>query len=505
MGYHRILDCNTGCCDTPETLASVTRTGAVLTFADTKGKQTTIDLTELLPDVKALVSAERSGTKLNFTDNKGGVTTLDLADLIPAFNGVTDMAVTTAGIRITMSDGQTKDLDLTSLIPDLTALASVTRTGAVLTFADTKGKQTTIDLTDMIPDLTALVSVARDGSKLNFADNKGNTTTINLADIIPAFDGVSDIAGTATGIRVTLGNGQSKTIDLSKLYTAPVALKSVARNGTTLTFTDTAGNAHTVELDAMPEVPVTYKDAKLNGATLRFTDTAGNTHDVSLASLIPASKADRFLSKVRYDNVNKTLAFTTSATGEADTTFDVSVADLLPVVAGTGLQGDGTEANPLSIKLATDSGLVQDNAGLRLENPKPGVQRGTIEGKNLLLKDGNNQTVSTISLAELIPDGASQGETGDSKGSGYQKFASGIIFQWGRVTEYGDQYKRVEFPIPFPNACVSVHATPIVNNGITGNLVVSAHVGGIDNTGCSIGTTENGVVMGETSWLAIGY
>lgn len=471
MGYHRILDCNTGCCDTPEALASVTRTGAVLTFSDTKGKQTTIDLTELLPDVKALVSAERSGTKLNFTDNKGVVTTLDLADLIPAFNGVTDMAVTTAGIRITMSDGQTKDLDLTSLIPDLTALASV----------------------------------ERDGSKLNFADNKGNTTTINLADIIPAFDGVSDIAGTATGIRVTLGNGQSKTIDLSKLYTAPVALKSVARNGTTLTFTDTAGNAHTVELDAMPEVPVTYKDAKLNGSTLRFTDTAGATHDVNLASLIPASKADRFLSKVQYDNATKTLAFTTSATGEADTTFDVSVADLLPVAAGTGLQGDGTEANPLSIKLATDSGLVQDAAGLRLENPKPGVQSGAIEGKNILLKDGNNQTVSTISLEELIPEGGSQGEAGDSKGSGYQKFASGIIFQWGRVTEYGDQYKRVEFPIPFPNACVSVHATPIVNSGITGNLVVSAHVGGIDNTGCSIGTTENGVVMGETSWLAIGY
>lgn len=471
MGYHRILDCNTGCCDTPEALASVTRTGAVLTFSDTKGKQTTIDLTELLPDVKALVSAERSGTKLNFTDNKGVVTTLDLADLIPAFNGVTDMAVTTAGIRITMSDGQTKDLDLT----------------------------------DLIPDLTALVSVARDGSKLNFADNKGNTTTINLADIIPAFDGVSDIAGTATGIRVTLGNGQSKTIDLSKLYTAPVALKSVARNGTTLTFTDTAGNTHTVELDAMPEAPVTYKDAKLNGSTLRFTDTAGATHDVNLASLIPASKADRFLSKVQYDNATKTLAFTTSATGEADTTFDVNVSDLLPVVAGTGLQGDGTEANPLSVKLATDSGLVQDDAGLRLENPKPGVQSGAIEGKNILLKDGNNQTVSTISLEELIPEGGSQGEAGDSKGSGYQKFASGIIFQWGRVTEYGDQYKRVEFPIPFPNACVSVHATPIVNSGITGNLVVSAHVGGIDNTGCSIGTTENGVVMGETSWLAIGY
>lgn len=178
---------------------------------------------------------------------------------------------------------------------------------------------------------------------------------------------------------------------------------------------------------------------------------------------------------------------------------------LTEVAVKAPITGNGTAANPLGIKLATGSGLIQDETGLRLEEPRQGVQSGTIEGKNILLKDANNQTVSTISLEALVPGGESQGESGDSKGSGYQKFASGIIFQWGRVTEYGDQYKRVEFPIPFPTACISVHATPIVNNGITGNLVVSAHVGGMDNTGCSIGTTENGVVMGETSWLAIGY
>lgn len=178
---------------------------------------------------------------------------------------------------------------------------------------------------------------------------------------------------------------------------------------------------------------------------------------------------------------------------------------LTEVAVKAPITGNGTAANPLGIKLASGSGLIQDESGLRLEEPRQGVQSGAIEGKNILLKDANNQTVSTISLEALVPEGESQSESGDSKGSGYQKFASGIIFQWGRVTEYGDQYKRIEFPIPFPTACISVHATPIVNNGIAGDLVVSAHVGGMDSTGCSIGTTENGVVMGETSWLAIGY
>ena len=299
MGYHRILDCNTGCCDTPEALASVTRTGAVLNFADTKGKQTTIDLTELLPNLNALVSVERSG------------------------------------------------------------------------------------------------------NKLDFADSKGNITSINLADMMPSFDGVTDVAGTALGIRVTLGNDQSKDIDLSKLYTAPVALKSVARNGTTLTFTDTAGNAHTVELDAVPEVPVAYKDAKLNGSTLRFTDTAGATHDVNLASLIPASKADRFLSGVSYDKKTNTLMFRTSADGEADTTFEVNVSDLLPVAAGTGLQGDGTAASPLRLDVANlaGGGLVAgagtlnvnyDPTTMELKNGKLAAKQPVVPtvGHRLLANDG---------------------------------------------------------------------------------------------------------------------
>jgi hypothetical protein len=247
MGYHRNFGCNTGCCDDKEALASVTRTGTVLNFADTSGKQTTIDLSEILPDPNRLVSAERSGTKLNFTDNKGNITTLDLADLIPSFDGVTDVAATTLGIRVTMSNGKTKD------------------------------------------------------------------------------------------------------IDLSKLYTAPVALNGVSRSGTTLTFTDTNGGQHTVELEAAPEVPVAYKDARLAGSILTFTDTAGNTHDVDLSNLVPAGKADRFLSNVQYDPAAKKLTFTTSATGEADSTFEVNIADLLPVTVGDGLTGNGTASSPVKV------------------------------------------------------------------------------------------------------------------------------------------------------------
>jgi len=333
MGYHRILGCNAGCCDTPAALASVTRNGAVLNFADTNGKQTAIDLTELLPNLNALVAVSRSGTTLTFTDNKGKRTAIDLAEIIPTFDGVTDVAGTALGIRVTMSNGRSKDIDLSKLY-----------TAPV-----------------------ALKSVERNGNTLMFTDTAGNTSSV----VLPATPEV------------------------------PVALKSAARNGTTLTFTDTAGKAHTVELDAVPEVPVAYKDAKLNGSTLRFTDTAGAIHDVNLASLIPASKADRFLSNVQYDTKAKKLTFTTSATGEADSTFEVNIADLLPVAVGNGLRGDGTAANPLRVD-ATDlngAGLKAvgnslavdyDPATMELKNGKLAAKPPVVPtvGHRLLANDG---------------------------------------------------------------------------------------------------------------------
>lgn len=293
MGYHRNFGCNTGCCDDQEALASVTRNGTVLNFADTSGKQTTIDLSDLLPDPNRLVSAERNGTELKFTDNKGAVTTLDLADLIPSFDGVTDVEATAVGVRVTMSNGQTKDIDLSKIYTAPVALNGVSRSGTTLSFTDTNGGQHSVEL-----------------------------------------------------------------------EAPPVALNGVSRSGTTLSFTDTAGNNHTVELDAIPEVPVAYKDAQLNGATLTFTDTAGATHDVNLSSLIPASKADRFLSDVQYDKKTNKLTFTTSATGEDDATFEVNVADLLPVAVDDGLRGNGTTDDPLKVN-AEDlkgSGIkVEDN------------------------------------------------------------------------------------------------------------------------------------------------
>ncbi|ULJ60776.1 gp53-like domain-containing protein [Wielerella bovis] len=90
--------------------------------------------------------------------------------------------------------------------------------------------------------------------------------------------------------------------------------------------------------------------------------------------------------------------------------------------------------------------------------------------------------------------------------NGYQKLPSGLILQWGRVSIKNDSYIATTFPIAFPNTCFNVQTTIDIPRAMRGGDVVSAHVGDISRTGCSIGFSENSY-GGERPlyWFAIGY
>lgn len=361
---------------------------------------------------------------------------------------------------------------------------------------DEKTKKLWIDLRELV-DLTTLIINPLTGKLVVNPEPVDNLTKALNAAKDELDDKINDLSQEVT------------RKELSILENLKIALEALKTSLTKVSsdYTDAEVAKVKEAIDAVKEqVAAGITLGSRSGLTGKGTTAEPLQLDLNVGSTLQGNGKETALNLA--DNVARKI---NKLEEEVNTLKNKPDAPALPtnllteVAVKAPITGNGTVANPLGIKLASGSGLIQDESGLRLEEPRQGVQSGTIEGKNILLKDANNQTVSTISLEALVPEGESQGESGDSKGSGYQKFASGIIFQWGRVTEYGDQYKRVEFPIPFPTACISVHATPIVNNGITGELVVSAHVGGMDNTGCSIGTTENGVVMGETSWLAIGY
>lgn len=90
--------------------------------------------------------------------------------------------------------------------------------------------------------------------------------------------------------------------------------------------------------------------------------------------------------------------------------------------------------------------------------------------------------------------------------SGYIKTPSGLIFEWGMAQVPVDSYVQVVFPVAFPNACLNVQATAVFDQAVIGAIVLSAHVGRINQTGCYVGVSENGI--GGTRpvyWLAIGH
>lgn len=106
----------------------------------------------------------------------------------------------------------------------------------------------------------------------------------------------------------------------------------------------------------------------LVGSNLELTKNDGSKINVPLAGLIPAAKADHFLKAVEYKATEKKIKFTVGNDLNAEeSSYEIDVADLLPVVAGNGLQGNGTTASPLSIKTPANSGLKVDANGIAFD------------------------------------------------------------------------------------------------------------------------------------------
>lgn len=75
--------------------------------------------------------------------------------------------------------------------------------------------------------------------------------------------------------------------------------------------------------------------------------------------------------------------------------------------------------------------------------------------------------------------------------------ATGLIIQWGKVTDTGEGKSWLDFPIPFPGACVNIQVT--VNAvGVPSNNYSTVYR--IELNGAEIGRDQNG-----SWWMAIGW
>ena len=104
------------------------------------------------------------------------------------------------------------------------------------------------------------------------------------------------------------------------------------------------------------------------GSNLELNKVDGNKVLIPVGNLVPAVKADKFLKGVTYNEVSKKLVFTVgNDTDNTTQTYEVSVADLLPIVVGNGLEGNGTTTNPVKVKISSNGGLKVDATGISID------------------------------------------------------------------------------------------------------------------------------------------
>ena len=124
----------------------------------------------------------------------------------------------------------------------------------------------------------------------------------------------------------------------------------------------------------------------------------------------------------------------------------------------------------------------------------------------------NLSAVTPAKLKSLFVDGL------NTSVNGYQKFPSGIIFQWGSILFTGlpdaalssGSDTQVYFPIVFPNNCFVINVN---GSGDVGNEgVESSHSyynktksGFVHHTIRLQGNHGDGTEKGTASWIAIGY
>lgn len=145
-------------------------------------------------------------------------------------------------------------------------------------------------------------------------------------------------------------------------------------------------------------------------------------------------------------------------------------ATIIPQPSDTIITGNGTSLTTL-VFAAGDSAIFESN----------GATQWYLTGGSLAMKYAGNQA-------------------GVAASSGYVKFPSGIILQWGNGTTTSSGATTPTFPLPFPNACLNVVAGPQATG-----------VGSMPNFGWQLVNKTTFNIYGSTtgainySYYAIGY
>jgi hypothetical protein len=182
------------------------------------------------------------------------------------------------------------------------------------------------------------------------------------------------------------------------------------------------------------------------------------------------------------------------------TTVTLPASSTFP--AGTTIEFLNINTGTMTVS-ASGSDVIQGNSGT-------GVSTGVANGDTLYLRSGGGSgSVGAVwfAIGGSRQLGSSAAFNFFESGNGYQKFPSGMIFQWQNPTTTSSGTGTFNFPIAFPSACLNAVASPIN----TGANTSSVSIGTITTTGATYwtltATSGNPQVSGALGFhvFAIGY
>tara|TARA_R110002020_G_scaffold41283_3_gene121869 strand:- start:3476 stop:4144 length:669 start_codon:yes stop_codon:yes gene_type:complete len=133
-----------------------------------------------------------------------------------------------------------------------------------------------------------------------------------------------------------------------------------------------------------------------------------------------------------------------------------------------------------------------------------GTQTGLLgDQSQAVWSAGSGTTESLISPAKL--KGAIDAPAKSLASNGYQKFASGLVMQWGSATCGRDTSTSINWPVTFPTACLQATATygAVASTASTDDAEVSIHTLTTTTAKIHVGAIQNSSLL--VRFIAIGH
>lgn len=318
--------------------------------------------------------------------------------------------------------------------------------------------------------LNGLLSLSPSALMVPKADSNGkltgwlNALKDNDGRVNISIKGTAPTLQTARTVRVALGSTSAASFDGSTNITPGVSgVLNVANGGTgqnnldlvTVGKSKALNTARSIRINLGSTSAVNF-DGTANitpGVTGTLAVTNGGTGQTDLdAVTVGKAKALNTARNINGTAFNGTANITTAQWGTAR---NATIKDASQAHTGAAVSVNGAANFALLLPSTITAALIGNVTGNVSGNAGTATKLQTARTINGTSFNGTADIIAPESSARSFGN------------SGYIKFQSGLIIQWGRSNFSGAKYKDVSLPVTFPNALFAAYASDSINAAVT--------------------------------------